>query len=810
MLLDLRLAVRRLRLSPGFAALAATMLALGIGATTTVFTLINTLLLRPPAGVRAPERLVAVYTSDYSGPRFGNTSYPDLEEFRAGAAGVLELAGHGMRPLSASTGAESFRTLGEMVTGNYFAVLGLTPAAGRLFGPGDDPASVVISHGLWQRRYRGAPDVAGRELRIGGRPFTVIGVAPPGFTGSLRGVGMELWLQLEAERILEPGRESLASRGNRDLFAVGRLLSGAGIADAEARLAEVARRLHQAEPDAWTDVTGAARVVTLLPEREARIFPSIRGPVRGFLAVLMGVATLVLLICCANLANLLLARGTARRREMAVRLALGGGRGRLVRQQLIEGLVLSLIGGGLGVLCAVWASSLLARLQPPLPVPVVLDFGLDARVMLFALGVTVVVTVASALAPALRATRVEGGEGLRGDTAAGQAGGRRIGLRDALVVVQVAVSLVVLAAAGLFLGSLREATRIDPGFATTKVALVPVELEAQGYDETRGRALYDELLRRARALPGVAAASLGRVVPLGMSRMRRGLEVEGYTPAPGEEMEFGVNTVAADYFRALGIPVVRGRAFDQRDRAGAPRAVLVNQTFARRFWPGADPIGRRIVTSGTTWEVIGVVRDAKYVSLGEEPQPHYYLPWAQAYQPDMVLHLATTGDARALLPALAAMVRELDPELPVEPLTIEQHLGYALLPQRLGAIVLGAFGAIGVVLAALGLYGVMSYVVSQRTAEIGIRVALGATAADVRRLVVRRGMGLTAVGLGIGLAGALAAGRLVAGHLFGVQAADPVILASVVTLFAAVAFAASWIPADRAARVDPMRALRAE
>jgi predicted permease len=810
MLLDLRLAVRRLRLSPGFAALAATMLALGIGATTTVFTLINTVLLRPPAAVRAPEQLVAVYTSDYSGPRYGNTSHPDLEDFRAGAAGVLELAGHGMRPLSASTGAESFRTVGEMVTPNYFAVLGVEPAAGRLFGAGDGAATAVISHGLWQRRYGGAPDVVGRELRLGGRAFTVIGVAPRGFTGSLRGLGMEVWLQLEAARILEPGRDPLGNRGSRDLFVIGRLLPGADLADAEARLAVVARRLHGAEPDAWTDVTGSPRVVTLLPEREARIFPSVRGPVRGFLAVLMGVATLVLLICCANLANLLLARGTARRREMAVRLALGGGRGRLVRQQLVEGLVLAVGGGALGVLCAVWASSLLAGLQPPVPVPVALDFGLDARVLLFAVGVTLVVTVVSALAPAVRATRLEGSEGLRSDTTAGGSGGRRLALRDALVVAQVAVSLIVLAAAGLFLGSLREATRIDPGFATTGTALLPVVLEAQGYDEARGRAFYEELLRRARALPGAEAASLAQVVPLGMNRLRRGLDVEGYTPAPGEEMEFGVNAVSADYFRTLGIPLVRGRAFEERDRAGAAPVAIVNQSFARRFWPGVDPIGRRIVTGDVVREVIGVARDAKYVSLGEQPGPHHYLPWAQAYEADMVLQVRTTGDPRALLPVLAALARGIDPDLPVDPITIEQHLGYALLPQRLGAVVLGAFGAIGAGLAALGLYGVMSYVVSQRTAEIGIRVALGATAGDIRRLVVRRGMGLTAVGLAIGLLGALAGGRLVAGFLFGVRAADPLILTAVVALFAAVALAASWIPAYRAARVDPMRALRAE
>jgi predicted permease len=337
MLADLKFALRRLRLSPGFAALAVLMLALGIGATTTVFTLLDAVLLRPPAQVREPGRTVAVYTSDFSGPRFGYTSYPDLVDFRAGTSGVVELAGHMMQPFSVSTGAESFRAVGELVTANYFSVLGVEPAHGRLVREGGTDSDIVISHGLWERRFGAARDVIGRTLRVSGRTFTIVGVAPRGFNGSMRGVGVELWLPLEAARVLDPTEDMLDRRGDRGLLLVGRLQPGAGIADAQARLAVVAGRLHAEHKDAWTDVTGASRVVTVLP--------AIRGNVRGFLAVLMGVATLVLLICCANLANLLLARGTARRRELAIRLALGGGRARLVRQLLVEGSVLALIGG---------------------------------------------------------------------------------------------------------------------------------------------------------------------------------------------------------------------------------------------------------------------------------------------------------------------------------------------------------------------------------------------------------------------------------------------------------------------------------
>jgi predicted permease len=758
--------------------------------------------------VREPDRTVTVYTSDYSGPSFGYTSYPDLLDFRAGTAGVLDLAAHSLQRLSVATGTESFRAVGELVTGNYFTVLGVDPLVGRLLTEGD--AEAVISHALWQRRFGGAPDVVGRSLRLSGQTFTIVGVTPPGFTGSMRGIGLELWLPMEAIRRLEPGSGTLESRGSRGLALIGRLHPDASPRDAEARLAVVAGRLHAEHPGQWTDVSGAARRVTVLPEREARIFPSIQGPVRAFLAVLMGVAMLVLLICCANLANLLLARGSARRREMAIRLALGGGRGRLLRQLLTEGLVLAMLGGGLGVLLAAWAAELLSRLEPPVPVPVAFDFGVDGRILLFALAVTGLVTVVATLLPALRATRMDAGEGLRGDTGSTAAGGRRVGLRDALVVVQVAVSLVVLTTAALFLGSLRKAASIDPGFATRRVALMRVELSLQGYDEARGRRFYEELVRSVAATPGVESASLAEIVPLGFSGQRRGLEVVGYEPKPGEEMEFGVNVVSADHFRTMDVPLVRGRTFDAGDRRGGAPVTIINETFARRFWPDADPIGHRLIVGDDTREIVGVVRDGKYVSLGEEPKPYYFLPWEQAYEPDMLLQVRTAGDARSVLPLLANHARALDPELPVETTTIEEHLGFALLPQRLGAIVLGAFGAIGATLAALGLYAVMSYLVSQRTAEIGIRMALGASGSDVRRMVVRRGMALAGFGLGLGLGAALLAGRLIQAFLLGVSPRNPLILAGLLILFSSVALAASWLPAARAARLDPMRALRAE
>ena len=807
---DLRYAWRQVARSPGFAALAVVMLGLGIGATTTIFSVINALFLRPPAQVREPERLVAVYTSDFSGPAYGTSSYPDYQDFAAGVPALAAVAASSPRPFSVAAGGESFRTLGEMVSDNYFEVLGVPLAVGSGFASGASETQAVIAHGLWIRRFGGDPRVVGRTLRLSGHTFTVSGVAPRGFSGSIRGVRMEVWTSLAAQQVLDPADDWLEQRGDRGLSLVGRLKDGATVEEAQGQLAVIAARLHRAYPEKWTDVAGQQRRVTVLPEREARIFPSIRGPVTQFLGLLMGVAGLVLLVCCANLANLLLARATVRRRELAVRLALGGGRARLIRQLLTEGLVLAILGGTAGVALALWAADALSAFRPPLPVPVALEFPVDGRILLFTLAVTGATVVLSALLPALRATRLEAASALRADLST-SSGTRRFGLRDALVVGQVAVSLVVLAAAGLFITSLRNATHLDPGFRSQDLALLRLELGVQGYDSARGQAFYAELERRARALPGVQSVALAEILPLGLSGQRRGVEVEGYAPAEGEDMEFGVNTVSAGYFEAMGIEIVRGRAFEPSDRAGAKPVAMVNESFARRFWPGENPIGRRLSTGrGGAREVVGVVRDGKYRSLTEAPQPHFYEPFAQAYEPDMVLVARAATDARSVLDALIREAHALDPELPIEASTMEEHLGLAVLPQRIGSAVLTSFGAITALLAALGLYGVMSYAVSQRTREIGIRVALGARGHDVRLLVLRRALAVTLTGLALGLAGALAAARLLGAFLVNVSPSDPVTLLSVTAFFTAVAVLASWLPAQRAAAVDPVRALRWE
>ena len=816
LLADIRYALRGIRKSPGFALVVVLTLALGVGANTTIFTLVNGLLLRPPAGVANPDRLVSVYTSDYSGPPYSASSWPDYQDFRAQTTSLSGLASYAPRPLSVSTGRDNFRAFGELVSGNYFRVLGVDPERGRLFtqGEGEQPGSApvaVISYGMWRQRYGGAPDVVGRTLRISGRPFTIIGVAPRNFSSLLRGVGVDLWVPQTMIAAIDPGNDVLERRTSRGILLVGRLKPGVKLSQARSDLAVISRRLFQAHPDAWTDVHKGSRVVTVIPQSQAGVFPRIRGAVVGFLAVLTVVAGLVLVICCANLANLLLARGTGRQKEIAIRLALGADRRRLMRQLLTENMVLALAGGTLGVVIAAQAAALLQRFQPPLPLPVHLDVAPDLTVVLFAVGIAVLTGLVFGLYPALRATRPDLTAMLHESAPLLRAIGRKLRLRDVLVVAQVGVSTVLLVAAGLFLRSLQKAQALDVGFQPDHLALASIELGIQGYTDERGRIFYDQLLDQVRRLPGVRSASLARVVPLGVNFSRRGLQrIEGYQPGPTEDIETGVNTVDTAYFRAMGIPLLQGRGFTRQDGAGAAPVVIVNEAFARRYWPGQNPLGKHISFGDTPAEVIGVAETGKYATLWEEDQPFFYIPWRQEYTSDMTLVVRTAGPPTEVFAGLRRDVATLDRDLPIQLTTMEDHLGYATIAQRLGATLLGAFGGVGLLLAVVGLYGVLAYVVSRQTREIGIRMALGSERSAVMGLVLGRGVRLTAIGLVLGMMVAAALSHLLGRFLFGVPSLDPVTFAAIVPVFALAALAASYIPARRATRVSPMVALRTE
>jgi predicted permease len=817
---DIRYALRTLRRSPAFTLAAVLTLALGIGANTTIFSVVSAVLLRPPAQVREPERLVQLFTSDYSGPRYGASSYADYLDFREGAAGLSGLAAFAPSPLNFSTGGAASRVWGEEVSDNYFTVLGVAPALGRTFVPDAqgtrraEPVA-VLSYALWQRAFGADSSIVGREVRVNGYPFTVIGVAPEHFQGSIRGVQADIWVPYVARGLLSPGRTvgdgaADMQRGDRGMFVIGRLAPGVALATAQASLDAIARRLHDAYPQYWSDVHGEPRAVTLVPERDSRVLPQIRGAVIGFFGLLMTVVALMLLICCANVANLLLVRAAGRRREVSVRLALGAGRARLVRQLLTESAVIAILGGVVGLLIAKWATGLLTAFQPPLPVPVELDISLDGGVLAFTALVAALTGLIAGAAPALGAARLDLVSALKGITSAGGPRRRRPALRNVLVVSQVATCVVLLTMAGLLLRSLRAAQNADLGFDPSGIAIFSTELANQGYDEARGRAFYEELLRRVAALPSVRAVSLAENTPLGLDYSRRGVGVEGYEPAQGEDMEFGANIVGPGYLGLMRISLERGRDFTETDRAGSLPVAIVNESFARRFWPGEDPIGKRIRIGDSAREVVGVAHDSRTRSLDESPAPYFYLPFLQFYQPNMTLEVRTAGDPADMIPAVRREIAALDRDLPVQSGTMEDALGLSLLPQRAGATLLGIFSALGLVLASVGLYGVVAYAVAQRTRDLGIRMALGAESSDIYRVVLGHGVKLTLLGLIIGIVAALILARLAQGVLFGVSPTDPITLGSVAAILAVVAFLASFIPARRATRVDPMVALREE
>ncbi len=818
---DIRYAARTLAKSPGFAAVAVLTLALGIGANTAIFSVVNAILLRPTP-VHKPEELVALYTSDFSGPRYGASSFPDYVDFRDRSDVFSGLVAYQFTPFSMTVGEASERVFGEVVSGNYFSVLGVQPARGRGFLPEEDrtPGAhpvVVVSYALWQNRFGGDPALVGRTLVLNGHPFMVAGIAAEGYSGLLRGLRADLWVPMMMVQQALPGSADLTSRGNRSSFILGRLRPGANLEQAQAQMDVVAGQLHQAYPRQWTDVQGQARVVTVVAEREARVFPGVRGAVMGFFALLMSVVGLVLLVACANLANLMLARASARRREIAIRLALGAGRVRLLRQLVTESLLVSLLGGVVGLVLAAWGSGLLMAFRPPLPFPLELQLTLDGSVLVFTFAVAVVSGLLFGLAPAWTASRHDLLWALKEEGTPATASVRMGRLRGAFVVAQVTLSLLLLVGAGLFLRSLRNATTIDPGFDPKNLLITSVDLRLHGYDEAKGLAFYREVGDRLRALPGVEAVGLAGGLPLSLGGTRRGITISGYTSKPGEDTEVSTATVGPGYFEAMRIPILRGRGITATDMAGSPRVALVNEAFARTYWPGQEPLGKRIqmgvdVGADTpSWEVIGVAKDGKYVTLGEEARPFFYLPLLQFYSSSAEIVVRTGRTPMAQLPAVRGAVQRIDRTLPLlDPRTMTQHLGISLFPARVAGWLLGSFGGLALLLAVLGIYGVSAYLVEQRTREIGLRMALGAAPADILRLVVAQGLRLTLVGIVLGVAAALGVTQLLTGLLYGISPADPITFGGVVLLLGTVAFVACYVPARRATRVDPMVALRYE
>ena len=817
LLADLRQATRTLRRSPGYAVVAVLTLALGIAANTVAFSLVNAVLLRPPGGVESPGRLVALFTSDYSGPALGTSSYPDVREFaqrRDVFAGVTAYA-----PRAVGIGEESApaRIVSEVVSASYFAVLGVQPAVGRALGETDArerAGVVVISDALWHGRFAADPGVVGRTLLVNGRPATIAGVAPAGFVGMTRGVRIDAWFPIEASPQLGVGGTDFEQRGTRSFRALARLAPGTRLEEARTRMGVLAGNLRAAYPDQWTDVRGDGRRISVLPERWARVPGGARGPVVGIVAMIGVTVGLVLLICCANVAGLALARASRRAREHAVRLSLGASRGRLVVHLLAESLLLAALGGASALLATVWLTGLVNTAPLPVDVPIFLDVSPDVRVLGFTACATLLTAVLFGLAPALRASRTDLTAVLKAERTVLTVGRRRLPLQSVLVVVQMATSVLLLVAALLFVRALQGAAGVDPGFRSANVLLAdagPRVVREGESSAAAGLALRERVL----ALPGVRAVTWAAVEPLGLEVSRRGVRPEGYVPAPGEDMEVAFNVVGPAYFTTLGLPLLAGRDFAVADRAGAARVVVVNEAFARRYWPGESALGKGISVSGPDGEllrVVGIARTAKYQSLAEDPRPYVYFPALQEDGWGVTLHVRTDGAPRAMLGTVRAAVEETQRGWTVgSARTLEEQVAASLLPQRIASAVLGLFGVVALLLAAVGLYGVIAYAVTARTREIGVRVALGARGTDVLRLVLRQTGTLVGIGLLAGLPLAWGAARLLRALLLGTGShADPLPFLGAAALLAAVALLASVLPARRAMRIDPAEALRAD
>ncbi|HKN67885.1 MAG TPA: ABC transporter permease [Gemmatimonadaceae bacterium] len=806
---DLRYAGRVLRKSPLFTGVAILTLALGIGLNTAVFSAVESMLLRPLPGVPDASRLVQLFRT-WPGYPYGATSPGFYFDVRARSADVFSgIAVWDFAPLNLSLGGRTERIMGQMVSANFFATLGIRAERGRTFTPDEDtkPGAhpiAVVSHAGWQSVFGGDPQIVGRTVLVNGHRYTVVGVTPPAFRGPVSIVVPVLWVPLMQIAEIDPSRERhLEDRGNNYLNVVARLQPGVTIERAQDRMKAIVNELRELYPNEYKDAG-----VKLLTQSEAGIHPRFHATQVALSTVVMAVVVLLLLIACVNVANLFLARARDRSREMAVRLSLGASRGRLVRQLLTESIVFSLLAGAAGVLVGWAVIALVNRIRLPVDIPIDPDLQLNGTVLLFTFVIALITGMLFGLVPALQATRPSLVPALKGEA---PAGGSRSRMSRPLVVAQVALSLVLLVCSGLFVRNLRAATTLDKGFTSDNLLLAGVDPAMNGYNRTRVDEFYRRLLERLREMPGVKAVALAEQVILGLGNSDTGVQIPGYTPAKTESMNVGYNIVTPGYFAALNMKLLRGRDFTTADDSSAQRVLIVNQRFVDRFMPGQDVVGKRIKVGGEDRTIIAVAATAKYHSLGEEPASFMYFPLAQNRLGSVAIHIRTAGDPAAFAPRLRAEVAALDPDLPLSDVrTMNNFLGVALFPARIVGAVLGIFGFLGLVLAAVGVYGVMSYSVSQRTREIGIRMAIGAAREQVVRLVMRQGMQLVVIGTVVGIAGALVAARLLRGILYGTSTIDAVAFTMVPLVLLSVAMLAIWIPARRAASIDPMRALRSE
>jgi predicted permease len=814
---DVRFGVRGLVRTPAFALAAVLTLALGIGANTMVFGLLEAALLRAPA-VRSPETLAAVYTTCRQGEPRCSSSYPDYEDYRARAAGIADIAVHEQQQLTLGDGVSADVVTAELVTGNYFEVLGVGAARGRAIlpeddAPGGDQRVAVLSHAIWRTRFGGDPGTVGATVRLNGVPYAVIGVAPPSFKGLRLGRAPSMWVPLHGITQLFPSAFDAGvfdARNARWMSGlVARLEEGVSVERARAGVLALSAQLAREDSAAR-----GPRTVTVDPLPGYVLPAGSEATISAFLIVLQGVVGFTLLLACANLTNLLLARGSARRRELSVRAAIGAGRARLVRQLLTESLVLAAAGGAAGLGLAALCLSLISGFQLPFGFDVgALGTGINARVALFTAGLAVATVAVFGTLPALHTTRGDLALVLRQARTGGPRAGRLLG---SLVGVQVALCVVLLAGAGLFLRTLDNHLRTDLGFRAKGVALLTIDPSMNRYTPGRTQQLVQALTVRAAALPGVEVTSTGTRVPLLSGGAGTFVQVEGYAPAPDEEMRVEYNFVGPDYLRTLGIPLRHGRDISAGDGFGGQRVAVINEKAARTWWADRDPVGGTITFGGEPHTVIGIAGDAAWQTLEVGGSPFVYVPMSQnpaAMVGPRITLIARTSAARvqALLPAMRAVLHEIDPGLAVSYLgSMEETVATTLAPQRGVAVLLSSFALLALALASVGIYGVVAYSVVQRRRDFGIRLALGARR-GVLLAHVARGMTVpVAAGVAAGLLAAAALGRTIRGLIFGVQPTDPLTLLATVGILFLAAAAATLIPARRAARSDPLEIVRAE
>jgi predicted permease len=813
-----------LRNSPGFTLVAVASLAIGIGFNTALFAVVDALLFKP-LPVAAPERLVDVFTSDSTGSvTYSTSSYPDYLDLNAQNEVFDGMVGYSPMLAPLNLDNRSRLVMGEIVTGNYFQVFGVSAAIGRTILPADDspsaPRVAMVSHPYWVRELGSAPDVVGRTLRIRGNPYTIVGVARPGFSGMVPVLAPEMWLPASASLEVEPvgmhdtvpsptGTTRLDRRADRWLFMRARLKPGKTIDDARANLTLLMSGLASANP-----ATNQGRTITVKATSDVHFHP-IADPIMVPIAAgLMTVVGLVLLIACANVASMLLARASSRQKEIGIRLAIGATRGRLVRQLVTESILLSLLGAVGGTMIAFWLTSAVATLSLPLPIPLAFDLEIDTRALAFTLGAGLVAGLLAGLAPAVQASRPSVVADLRGETTLTRAAGRRWALRDTLVAAQMAVTALLLIVAALLTRSLVAAQRTSPGFAVDRLAVVSTDTGMLRYPEERSRRFYEQAIARVSAIAGVESAALATRVPLQVNPNRWEIWVPSRHQPDVQGDTIEATIVSTGYFQTLGVPIVEGRAFTDSDRPETPWVAVVNETFARRYWPGESAIGRTFHTrgpEGPRFEIVGVSADHKVLTLSERPTPFLHISRNQRPSSYSAIIARTRGDAAALLREMRRELLAIEPNLVfVENQTMEAEVDATLFPMRASAWLVSGVGMVAMLLAAMGLYGMIAYSVARRTREIGIRVALGARPGAVIGLVVRQGLLVSLAGLVAGCLLAAIAVRAISGVLYGVSSGDPVSWLTAAAVLLAASALAHLVPAWRAVRVDPCEALRTD